>query len=200
MNATVNDYSSPNMQATGGYEATLVTNDFKRILKDPSLPGGTVKLTGQLKYQADPNKPMLETVSVDGNVSSAGLNVKTPSLQTEVRDLYARYQLSGGNAEVNDIRARVLGGTLSGKLTIKDVAGASVAQLQASVKGLSLDQAQTATHNTSMRQAHLSGSVDADANAHWAKTLDNLVAHSDATIKASVGTRPGDAGEWRDPC
>jgi translocation and assembly module TamB len=190
LNATVNDYSSPNMQATGGYEATLVTNDFKRILKDPTLPTGTVKLTGQLKYQADPNKPMLETVSVDGNVSSAGLNVKTPSLQAEVRDLYARYQLSGGNAEVNDIRARVMGGTLSGKLTIKDVAGASIAQLQASLKGLSLDQAQTATHNTSMRQAHLSGNVDADANARWAKTLDNLVAHSDATIKASLGQGP----------
>ncbi len=187
LNATVNDYSSPNMQATGGYEATLVINDFKRILKDPSLPGGTVKLTGQLKYQADPNRPMLETVSVAGNVSSAGLNVKTPSLQTEIRDLYASYQLSGGNADVNDIRAKVMGGTLSGKLTVKDVAGASIAQLQASIKGLSLDQAQAATHNTSMRQAHLSGRVDADANAHWAKTLDNLVAHSDATIHASVG-------------
>jgi translocation and assembly module TamB len=190
LNATVNDYSSPNMQATGGYEATLVTNDFKRILKDPSLPGGTVRLTGQVKYQADPNRPMLETVSVAGNVSSPGLNVKTPSLQTEVRDLYARYKLSGGNAEVNDIRARVLGGTLSGKLTIKDVAGASIAQLQASLKALSLDQTQAATHNTSMRQAHLSGNVDADANAHWAKTLDNLVAHSDATINASIGQGP----------
>ncbi|MCU1254764.1 MAG: hypothetical protein JWM83_1063, partial [Candidatus Angelobacter sp.] len=187
LNATVNDYNSPNMQAMGGYEATLVTNDFKRILKDPSLPGGTVRLTGQMKYQADPNRPMLETVSVAGNVSSSGLSVKTPSLQTEVRDLYARYQLSGGNAEVNDIRARIMGGTLSGKLRIKDVAGASIAQLQASVKDLSLDQAQAATHNTSMRQAHLSGSISADANAHWAKTLDNLVAHSDATIKASLG-------------
>ncbi len=187
LNATVDNYSSPNMQAQGGYEAELVAGDFKRILKDPSLPGGTVKLTGQMKYQADPNRPMLETVSVNGNVSSPGLSVKTPSLQTEIRDLYARYQLSGGNAEVNDIRARVMGGTLSGKLTIKDVAGASIAQMQASLKGLSLDQAQAATHNTSMRQAHLSGRVDADANAHWAKTLDNVVAHSDAKINATLG-------------
>jgi translocation and assembly module TamB len=187
LNATVDNYSSPNMQAHGGYEAELVAGDFKRILKDPSLPGGTVKLTGQMKYQADPQRPMLETVYVTGNVSSPGLDVKTPSLQTEVRDLYARYQLSGGNAEVNDVRARIMGGTLSGKLTIKDVAGASIAQLQASVKGLSLDQAQAATHNASMRQAHLSGRVDADANAHWAKTLDNLVAHSDAKINASLG-------------
>lgn len=187
LNATVDNYSSPNMQAHGGYEAELVAGDFKRILKDPSLPDGTVKLTGQMKYQADPNRPMLETVSVAGNVSSPGIDVKTPSLQTEIRELYARYQLSGGNAEVNDIRARIMGGTLSGKLTIKDVAGASIAQLQASVKGLSLDQAQAATHNASMRQAHLSGRVDADANAHWAKTLDNLVAHSDAKINASLG-------------
>ncbi|HEX3092102.1 MAG TPA: translocation/assembly module TamB domain-containing protein, partial [Candidatus Angelobacter sp.] len=187
LNATVNDYTSPNMQATGGYEATLVTNDFKRILRDPTLPGGTVKLTGQLKYRADPNRPMLETMSLSGNVSSSGLSVKTPSLQTEVRDIFARYQLSGGNAEVNDIRARVMGGTLTGKMMIKDVAGASIAQLQASLKGLSLDEAQTATHNTSMRQAHLSGRVDADANAHWAKTLDNVVAHSDAKINASLG-------------
>jgi translocation and assembly module TamB len=187
LNATVDNYSSPNMQAHGDYEAELVAGDFKRILKDPSLPGGTVKLTGQMKYQADPQRPMLETVSVTGNVSSPELNVKTPSLQTEVRDIFARYQLSGGNAEVNDIRARIMDGTLSGKLTIKDVAGASIAQLQASVKGLSLDQAQAATHNASMRQAHLSGRVDADANAHWAKTLDNLVAHSDAKINASLG-------------
>jgi translocation and assembly module TamB len=187
LNATVDNYSSPNMQAHGGYEAELVAGDFKRILKDPSLPGGTVKLTGQMKYQADPNRPMLETVFVSGNVSSPGLDVKTPSLQTEIHDLYARYQLSGGNAEVNDIRAGIMGGTLSGKLTIKDVAGASIAQLQASVKGLSLDQAQAATHNASMRQAHLSGRVDADANAHWVKTLDSLVAHSDAKINASLG-------------
>jgi translocation and assembly module TamB len=193
LNATVNDYSSPNMQATGGYEATLFTNDLKRILKDPSLPGGTVKLTGQMKYQADPKRPMLETVSIDGNVSSSALNVKTPSVQTEIHDLYARYRLSAGNAEVNDIRARVMGGTLTGKLMIKDVAGASIAQLQASLKGLSLDQVQAATHNASMRQAHLSGHVDADAKAHWAKTLDNLVAHSDATIKALIGQGQGQA-------
>ena len=80
-----------------------------------------------------------------------------------------------------------MGGTLSGKLTIKDVAGASIAQLQASLKGLSLDQIQAATHNASMRQAHLSGRVDADTKANWAKTLDNLVAHSDAKINASLG-------------
>ncbi|MBZ5508058.1 MAG: translocation/assembly module TamB domain-containing protein [Acidobacteriia bacterium] len=187
LNATINDYSSQNVKAEGTYEATLAAGDFQRILKDPSLPTGTVKLTGQVKYQAEPNKPMLKTVSVAGNISSSGLGVKTPSLQTEVRDLYAHYKLASGNAEVNDIRARIMGGTLSGRLTIRDVAGVSEARLQASLKGVSLEQAQTATHNDSLRQAHLSGKVSADATAHWSKAMKNLVAHSDATIKASLG-------------
>ncbi|HMC31605.1 MAG TPA: translocation/assembly module TamB domain-containing protein [Candidatus Angelobacter sp.] len=189
VSATVNDYSSPNRQAEANYEAVLVTSEFQRILKDPSIPGGTVRLAGQLNYQADPNRPMLETVSVAGNVSSGGLAVKTPSLQTEVRDLYARYTLAHGNAEVSDIRARILGGILSGKLTIRDVSGAGVARLQASLKNLSLDQAQAAMHNTSMQQAHLSGKVSADADARWAKTLDNLTAHSDLTMQADIGQR-----------
>ena len=187
LTATVNDYTLPNMQAQGNYEGDLVTSDFRRILKNPSVPNGTVRLTGQVKYQADPNRPPLETVFVAGNVSSSALAVKTPALQTEIRDLYARYQLSRGNAEVSDIRARVMGGTVSGKVTIRDVAGASDARLQASLKDLSLDQAQTDTHNDSLKQAHLSGKISADANARWAKTLDNLTAHSDATIKGSLG-------------
>jgi translocation and assembly module TamB len=191
MSTTVNDYNSPSRRAEGNYEALLATRDFQRILKNSSIPGGTMRLTGQFNYQGDPNRPMLETVSVAGNVSSGGLAVKTPSLQTEVRDLYARYTLAQGNAEVSDIRARILGGTLSGKLAIRDVSGASAARLQASIKGLSLDQAQAAMHTTQMQQAHLSGKIDANADAHWAKTLDNLVAHSDATLQAGIGQGEG---------
>lgn len=190
LSATVNKYSAPNMQVEGNYEAELVTGDFQRILKNPSLPTGAVRLTGRLKYQAEPNRPMLETVSIAGNVTSSGLAVKTPSLQTEVRDLYARYVLAHGNAQVEDIHARILGGTLSGKLTIRDVAGVGIAQLQASVKDLSLDEAQTATRQQSLEQAHLSGRVSADATARWAKTLDNLAAHADATLQGKLGQSP----------
>ncbi len=190
VSATVSNYSSPDLHAEGSYEAALVTGDFERILKSGSLPDGTVRLAGQLTYQAEPNRPMLETVSTAGNVTSSGLAVKVPGLQTEVRDLYAHYTLSRGNAEVSDIHARIMGGTLSGKLTIGDVTGASEARLQASLKDLSLEQAQAATHNTSLRQAHLSGKISADADARWTRTLDSLLAHSDATIQASLGQGP----------
>jgi translocation and assembly module TamB len=160
---------------------------LQRILKDPSIPAGTVKLDGEVNYQGDPSRPLLETVAVNGNVNSGGLAVKTPTLQTQVRDIYARYTLAHGNAEVSNIRAHIMGGALSGKLTIRDVSGAGVARLQASLKDLSLDQAQAAMHKNPAQQAHLSGKVNADAEARWAKTLDNLTAHSDVTMQGSVG-------------
>jgi len=187
VSATVNDYSSPIRTAEARYEAELVTGEFQRIVKDPSIPAGTVKLQGAVNYQGDPDRPLLETVAVNGNVSSGGLALKTPSLQTQVRDVYARYTLAHGNAEVSDIRARILGGELSGRLTIRDVSGAGVGRLQASVKDLSLDQAQAAMHKNPARQAHLNGKLNAEADARWAKTLDNLAAHSDLTVKGSVG-------------
>jgi translocation and assembly module TamB len=191
LSAAVNNYSSPELQAEGSYEATVVASDLQRILKDNSLPSGTVRLAGQLNYRADPNRPLLETVSVNGNVTSPGLALNTEALKAEVRDLYARYTLAHGDAEVNDVRAHVMGGTVSGRLTIRDVAGASVARLQASLKELSLDQAEAALKNdASLRQAHLSGRVSAEAEARWEKTLDNLKAHSDATIEASIGQGP----------
>jgi translocation and assembly module TamB len=191
LSAAVNNYSSPDMQAEGSYEATVVASDLQRILKDNSLPSGTVRAAGQLNYRADPNRPMLETVSVNGNVRSPGLALNTAALKAEVRDLYARYTLAHGDAEVSDVRAHVMGGTVSGRLTIHDVAGASVARVQASLKELSLDQAQAALKNdASLRQAHLSGKVSAEAEAHWEKTLDNLKAHGDATIEASIGQGP----------
>jgi translocation and assembly module TamB len=190
-NAVVSNYSSANLQAEGSYEAVVVASDLQRILKDTSLPGGTVSLAGQIHYRADANRPLLETVSLTGNVTSPELAFTTPSLKTKVRDLYAHYTLTHGDAEVSDIRARVMGGTVSGRLTIRDVTGAAVARLQASLQDLSLEQAQAATDNdASLRQAHLSGKISADAEAHWEKTLENLAAHSDATIQASIGQGP----------
>ena len=191
LRAAVSNYSAVNPEVEGSYEATVLTSDLQRILKDASLPTGTVRLAGQLNYQADANMPLLETVSVSGNVTSSGLVLNTASLKTEVRDLYAHYKLARGNAEVSDIRAKVMGGAVSGRLTIRDLAGASVGRLQASIKDLSLEQAEAATGNdASLRQAHVRGRVSAEAEARWAKTLENLVAHGDATIQASIGQGP----------
>ena len=189
LKASAENYSDPNLHAQASYDAVLVADDFKRILKDPTLPTGTVRLNGSLNYQADPNRQPLETVSVSGQVSSRSIAVNTPSFRGVVQDFGAQYQLAGGNAEVRDIHAHLLGGALNGKLTIRDVSGASQAKLQASLKDVSIDAVKTASRNRSLEQADLHGKISADANAAWAKTLNNLVAHTDATIQAAFGPK-----------
>lgn len=186
LKAAVEDYSNPKMQAS--YNAVLVADDFRRILKNPSVPTGVITLEGSLNYQSDPNRPMLETVSLNGTVGSRELSMKTPSVHAQVRDLGARYKLEGGNAEVENIHANLLGGRLDGKLVIRDLAGNSHARFQAALKDISLDQAAAVTGNqSSLKQANLSGKFNANADATWGKTLSNLVAHSDATIEAAIG-------------
>jgi translocation and assembly module TamB len=187
LKAAVDDYTS-NARVQASYNAELVADDLKRILKDATLPTGTVRLDGNLTYQGDPrnpNRPALELVSLAGNMSSRAIAVKMPSFHGEVRDVGAHYKLDQGNAEVQNIHAQLLGGRLDGRLTIHDVAGAGQARLQAGLKGISLQQVQAASGNR-LQQADLSGTVNADADARWAKTLNNLVAHSDATIAAAL--------------
>ncbi|HEY6350213.1 MAG TPA: AsmA-like C-terminal region-containing protein, partial [Candidatus Angelobacter sp.] len=186
LKAAVDDYSNPRIQAS--YQAILVADDFRRLLKDPSLPTGTVRLDGSLNYQSDPNRPLLETVSLNGTMDSRELNVKTPGVHARVQDLGARYKLEGGNAEVQDIHAQLLGGRLDGKLVIRDLAGASRGKVQASLKNLSLQEIAAASGNRgSLEQAGVNGRINATADANWAKTFNNLMAHSDATIRGVLG-------------
>lgn len=187
LKAVVDDYSNnPKMQ--GSYEAVLVGDDFRRSLKNPSMPTGAVRLDGSLNYQSDPNRPMLETLSLNGEVSSRELTVKTPSVHAQVQDLGAHYKLEGGNAEVENLHAQLLGGRLDGRLEIRDLSGARRARLQASLKNISLQDLAAASGNQArLKQANISGKINANADATWAKTLDNLVAHSDAEIQAALG-------------
>lgn len=95
LKAAVDDYSNnPKMQAS--YNAVLVGDDFRKLLKNPTLPSGVIQLDGSLNYQNNPNRPMLESVSLEGQVTSRELNVKTPSVHALVRDLGAHYKLEGG--------------------------------------------------------------------------------------------------------
>jgi translocation and assembly module TamB len=189
LNATVQNYTGqPKLQAN--YDASVATADFARVLKNPSIPSGMIRLTGLVHYQQQPNRPFLETASVWGMVSSPDLYVRTTSVQTSVRNLSAKYKLENGNADVENLRAEILDGRLDGRLTIRDLTGAGQGRLQASLKDVSLDLLQRVAKTNSLREAHLTGNISAEAQASWAKSLKNLVAHSDVTIRASLGENP----------
>ena len=188
LNATLDNFSNPLVQAN--YDAALVTGELAKILKNPSIPTGTVQLTGFLKYQAQPNKSAAQAASLWGMVSSPELYVRTSSIHTGIRNLSAKYRIENGDADVQNLHAELLGGRLDGKATVRDFSGAGSGRVEATLKGVSLDVLQTATKTSSLREAHLVGNISANAQASWAKSISNLVAHSDVTIQAALGQEP----------
>ena len=188
MNASVEDYGNPRVQAN--YDASLATFELAQVIKSPPVALGTVRLTGFLKYQNQPGHPLLETLSLWGMLSSPELQVRAPHLQTTVRNLGAKYRLEGGNVEVQNLRAELLGGTLEGSAFVRDLTGAGQGRLEAKLKNASLTVLQTASRTNPLREAHLEGTINADAEVSWAKALKNLVARGNMTIKAALGQNP----------
>src|SRR5262249_16864326 len=88
LTATLNDYVRP--EITAQYLSTLNTGELRQILNDTSLPVGIINITGTADLRLDPNQPVLQTLALDGNVSSAGLQIHTDTMHTLVRNSSAR--------------------------------------------------------------------------------------------------------------
>jgi translocation and assembly module TamB len=189
LQATAENYAQPKVQAH--YDVLLDTNEFRRVLKEESLPRGIAYLTGTLDYQDLPGTAPLKTTTVRGELHSAEFIVTTSTASLPVRNVAAKYVLQNGDASATGIRADVLGGVLAAQLAIQDVAGAGKSHLSAAVKNLSLAAAQTFLPRSATERASLTGSVDANVDANWMKALDNLVAHADVTIGGNVSDAQG---------
>jgi translocation and assembly module TamB len=185
--ATLKDYSHPNIQAQ--YDAVLDGSDIRHILRNPSVPTGVIRTKGSVNYRYDPKGSVLNTVVLEGDLSSRQLNVQAAKLRAQVNDLVAHYSLANGDAQVRKVRARLLGGEVTGTLDIRDITGASQSRLSASLRGISLRELKRmAPTSPAMRDLAVSGVLNANANAAWVKSFNNLVAHTDATIHANVSS------------
>jgi translocation and assembly module TamB len=187
LTATLNDYVHPKVTAT--YQSSLDTGELRQILKDATLPVGVVKLAGSAQFQSDPNKPVIETVTLDGNMSSSGLLIRTTTINTFVRDISARYTLQKGDAEVRELRAGVLGGGLNGSVKMHDVTGAQQAELHAALNNIALAAVQSLANARAAENFRVAGTANANIDATWRKTFDTLAAHTDATLKGTISPK-----------
>ncbi len=184
VNATLTDFVHPILQAT--YSAKLDTGQFRRILKNATLPIGIIQANGSLQYQSKPDTPMLALVTLNGTLSSHALEVIQPTLRTTIRDLGANYSVVHANLAVKDMHARLLGGELTGTMTMRDLTGASQSHLNAALRGVSLADLKSLMNSPSLQQVALGGTINADADAIWGKTFDNLVARTNASIRGTL--------------
>jgi len=197
LKGTVEDYSSPKIAAT--YDALVDSGQFRRILKNATLPSGMLHLAGDLHYDMQPNIPALKAVVLNGTLSSSSLDVHTPSVQTTIRNLLAYYSLNGGNAEVKDLRANLLGGTLTGTLQVRDLTGSSRSHLQATLRGAQLSAAKSLLNSPTAMQVSLNGTMNAAADATWGRTFDDLTAKADATLNGNMSPAANGAAQTPTP-
>ncbi|HYL96628.1 MAG TPA: hypothetical protein VET69_12565, partial [Terriglobales bacterium] len=183
LNATLSDYANPHLQAN--YTALLDTAQFARILKNPSLPAGDIHLAGGMQYQSQPNRPMLETAKLEGKLSSPVLRVASSSIRGALRDLRADYRLDKGNLYVTNLGGLLLGGQLSGNATMANISGASHTRLQAALRQVSLAALSAMSNSPSVKDLKFAGTANANLNAAWGKTLNNLAANIAANVQGS---------------
>jgi translocation and assembly module TamB len=186
VNATLDDFTNPKLQAD--YVALLDTGEFRHILKNPTVPAGRIDLRGRMQYVAQPNRPMLDVVVLDGSLASRSLAVSTHSFRGDIRNIGANYSLRGGNVELRDLHANVLGGELNGIFTLRDITAASKSRLRATLNRVSLSDLKQMVTAPVLQRVGLTGSVNADVDATWGKTFNDLAARANADVNAKLSS------------
>jgi translocation and assembly module TamB len=184
VHATVQNYSQPNVEAT--YDALIDGAEVRQILNNLSLPTGLVHAAGTLRYYPIANRPLLDALLVNGNISSKALEISAPSLRTRIDNLFADYSLANGNITLPDIRADLLGGQLTATAQM-DLSENTHSEVHAALRSVSLAQLRRVFGGTAIpRNVAVSGTLDAQANATWGKTLDELVAQTNIAIDGRI--------------
>ena len=185
ISATVNNYTSPIVQAE--YNATVDGQQLAAILHHPSIPSGVVSVSGSAQYQSIAGRSLLESIAVNGDVTSRNLVAKNPTMRAEISNIVGHYSLANGDATLRDFRASILGGEVSARGTVKNIGGDSHSKFDANLRGISLaDAKRTMGSAASTGPEAIAGRLDATATAFWGKSFDDLVAHTDATIRAGL--------------
>jgi translocation and assembly module TamB len=193
LTATLQDYSHPRVQAH--YDAMLDGSQLRKVLENPSVPIGFIRATGSVDYQEIAERSLLDTVVVKGDLSSKQLDVQTPALRSQIRNIAAHYSLANGDATLEDFRANLLGGVLTSTGKMSSIDGNAHSKFNASLRGIQLGNLNRALRSSAVpKNVALGGVLNAEANAAWGKTFDNVVAHADAGVQAKV-SRTGNAAQ-----
>ncbi len=190
VSATASNYSQPKIHAK--LEALLDSGEFRRALKNPSLPVGTIQASGVLDYDSEPGRSFLDLARITGQVHSTRLTVAYKQTFANIVGLDAHYTLANANASVTGIRAQVLGGKIAGTLQMRNLTGETNSDLAMNVNGASMAEIQKLVGPVTSNQAAVNGSLSASAGAKWGKTTADLIANADVTIRA--GLRPPHGG------
>ncbi len=182
----VSNYANP--VADGDYQIQIHTQDFAQM--SPQVrPAGDVSLTGKLHYQSARNDPLLRDISITGQLASEALSAAASGSHIELRKLQGKYQLIQGNLSVSEFAVDSLGGRITANADIKHLDTTPQAQIQASLRNISLKAIQQAARTQGINGALLSGTLAGRINAACSGDMTNLRARSDLTVQALASSK-----------
>lgn len=192
LSASVENYGNPAVNAQ--YRIVLDGKQAAQILNDPTIPAGVVQTSGTLQYQSSANRSAIDSLLISGSLASPGIALKTPAAHANLSDISARYALSGGNASIENLSARLLGGQLAAGGTMQAIGGDMHSSFHLDLHNVSLSALQQAMGRSAPAKAvSLQGTANATATATWGKTIDDLVAHADLTLNGDAARRQAKA-------
>jgi translocation and assembly module TamB len=189
ISGTVKNYAQPEINAA--YQARLDSRDVREIMKNPAVPVGVVNARGNLEYRADPNRPFLSAVKASGELNSTNIVVPLQKSSVPIRDFSARYALNNGNVAVEKIRASLLGGALNADLQMRDLTGKPQSHLTARLINISTADVQHTLSVGAALPAIVKGALNANADATWGATFDDLLAKAHITTRAMLQSTHG---------
>ncbi|HXM90861.1 MAG TPA: hypothetical protein VN974_04905, partial [Candidatus Dormibacteraeota bacterium] len=163
--AKVTDFANPKID--GGYEAVLVTREIGEILRNPSLPRGEITLSGTIAYQSEPRQPFLKTLRLQGRLDSPKLAVHANQISTNVNAIHGTYRLQDGNLTVQKLDANLLEGHLSAKMEMRHLDQTPSTQVNATIRGVSLQKISDALPPETRQNVRLLGRANLSAQASW---------------------------------
>src|SRR5256714_3940927 len=191
--AKLTDYANPRVD--GNYDGVVATPELARIFKNPSFPAGDVSLRGRFGYRGQANQPFILGLRVIGEISSPSLTLNTGQIVAGLTAVRGNYELREANLFVSQMQADVLGGNFAGSFVMKGLdKDVSRSQMKAQIQGLSLGKFSDSLASSTRKNARLVGRLNANLQADWSKSIQEVVAHSHAEIRGPL-TRTGRDGD-----
>jgi uncharacterized protein involved in outer membrane biogenesis len=190
--ARLQDYANPSVD--GSYQAALSTGELGDILKVTWLPAGQVNLQGTLYYKSRADQPLLDSLSVAGQFRSPVLALNLLQARASVRALTGEYRLNSGTLEARNVQADVLGGRMTGDLTITHLLERSVARVAAVVRDVSLEAVSATLHTRPLERAAISGRLNGTMEGSWQASGENLQLRSDSAGRRARNKQDSSAG------
>jgi len=186
LNASLTNYANPQVHAK--YILMLATGELRGVLNNPSLPAGSVLVNGSGDYASVPGKPLLNTTSLEGTVRSALLQVRTPQLRTDIRDVSASYSLHNGDAQLQNLSAKLLGGEVKGTATVRDLSGTQKGSVVLALRNLSMADLKSIANSAGLKTVAISGRVNANTQAEWSGSLNDVMVKADAGAQGNLAS------------